>query len=213
MSSVIENEAIEGELRAIEAHWASIETEFGKEYLLQDSYSRADFTRDAATVVVHNAELILKENAVTLAAGKRDAGRTGLRSRFEPLRSALKSKYPAYLPALPQKPGATAGEKVLLKAAQDAHDVWQRIEADPGIDARLKPLTLQGGYTAAQLLQEITNAQAAYVALESSKKSATTTRSARDTAVKAARKRAGQYRNLVLSELPAGHPLQRTLPG
>lgn len=212
MDIVTESEAIEGELRAIGEHWNSIEAQLGRNFLLQGGYGRTNFLQDAAKVAQHNATLIAQENALVIASGKRDSGRTNLRTRFDALRTAITAKFPTYLSALPHKPGATSGEKVLLKAAEDALDVWTRIESDPEIVAALKPLTIQSGYTKTQLGEEISELKAAFVAVENAKRAATETRGARDRDVKAVRGRAIQYRNLVLAELPSDHSLRRTLP-
>jgi hypothetical protein len=212
MNTVNENEVIEKELRLIAEHWQTVETELGRVLLLEGEYARASFLTDTQAVKTHNAALVIKENDVALAGQTREGARTALLAYFTPARTALKAKYPGYLTALPGKPTPTAGETVLLKAGSDLLDLWKRIDSDPAIAASLKPLTVQGNLTQATLSQALSQMQATFGALSVAQKAATAERGARDKAVKAARLRAGQYRNLILSELPADHPLRRTLP-
>jgi hypothetical protein len=196
------------------AHWTEVDAFLSPGAVtLKGGYALADFTADqsaidAAITAVEDADNIRQGSVADINASK-----GGLRGRLAQFRAGVSAQLPGtkYQKMLPVQPPFSLVESKFLRPMDDMASVWTHVNADtiPGFTG---PLLLAGGYALAGFTGDLAGARTNYVAGTSALNGSRSARASRDILLAPARERMRQYRQAVLSMLPAGNALLLTVP-
>ncbi len=196
------------------AHWESVDAQLGGEpMVLPGGVNRRTFFLQKARLTALYQAVEAGDNAA--ATGSADCTRLKgeLLPRLSQLNATIKGLLPdsRYASALVKVPPKTASQGVVVKALQDAIDLWARIEADDAV-LLTKPLTLADGTTKAILESGLDALLTHYDDATSGKQAAKSARSERNAFLKTLDRQLIQYRKTAQARLPRGHALLASLP-
>ncbi len=153
------------------------------------------------------------DNDVQLGQATRDQQREALLARLVQLRQAVEVylKGNPLASTLPRRPNSTANPSVILKALDDAKDVWSRINAAT-IPGFTPPLLLRGGYAIATFGTDLENLRDTYTTLTSSENGQDINRRTRQQLYMAVRAKLIDYRMAIELNFAEGTPIRDSLP-
>jgi len=180
---------------------------------LQGGFTRANFD-SLQTEVSDLIDYVQTDPTLVLAQGDRDDKKAAIRIRMGQFRAAVESQLPGsrYDRALPTLPFINSDESKYVRPFKAMRTLWARINADTGIAGFTPPLLLQGGYTQANFITELTALQAAYDEVTAAEDDLLLHEKQRDNAMAAAYERMKTYRVAVVQRLAPGNPLLETVP-
>jgi hypothetical protein len=196
------------------AHWESVNAQLGGEpMVLPGGVNRRTFFLQKTTLTNLYQAVEAGDNAAATASADTTRLKSDLLPRLSQLNATIKGLLPGsrYAAALIKVPAKTAAQGVVVKALQDALDLWARIEADDAVTFA-KPLTLADGTTKATLQGGLDALLSAYDDATSGKQAARSARSERNAFLKTLDRQLIQYRKTAQARLPRGHSLLTSLP-
>lgn len=198
-------------LREFTEHWTRTNAALGATPLtLSGGYTLANLTADRDSIVSLTTAIVVAENGREVVAADRNAKRVALRERLRQLRAALAGRLAGtvFAVAVPRVPKHTVSESEILRALDDAKEVWTRANASLGAN----PLILSGGYTLASFTTDLAALRAAFAAVTAADQALRMARRQRDLAEVPIKGRLVQYRRAVAGSFPLGHALIESLP-
>ena len=199
------------------AHWTAVNAALApSELTLSGGYTLAGgFVPDRAAVRQSQADVIARENALSIARAVRDELRGRLSGRFKQFRAAVNAFLPetTYLVSIPQKPlpAASAGE--WREACTEVVNLWARIDANvPPVAGFVPPLVLAGGYARAQFEADADEMLDAYEDVADRTMDLRLGKALREEIYDGPRARMVQYRLAVLGTIGEPNALLKTLP-
>lgn len=199
------------------AHWTALNAALApSELALSGGYTLAGgFVPDREAVRQSQADVIARENALSIARAVRDELRGALSGRFKQFRAAVHAFLPEsnYLVSIPKKPLPAASAWEWREACTEVATLWERIDANvPPVAGFVPPLLLAGGYARAQFAADADALQDAYENVADRTTDLRLAKALREEVYEGPRARMVQYRLAVLGTLEGGNALLATLP-
>ncbi|MBB6050698.1 hypothetical protein [Armatimonas rosea] len=195
-------------------HWFAVNAALAPDALtLRGGYDVAALAADRTTFEANAQAVTQSMNRSETAISRRKALRASLRERLRSFRATVLADFAEteFAAALPLIPSMTANDSLWEQTIHDMADLWARLNA-ASLPDFTPPLTLQGGYTHAELVAETAALVAATHDAKEAPQASTTLRKTRDTHLKTVQANLVRYRKAVTARFLQDHALILSLP-
>ncbi len=192
----------------IEKHWIKVNQALEPGQLrLSGAFTIVDFAVLADEFRASFKEVEVRSRARADQSSELSSEKRRLKHRFRQLRLALESLLPetGLAGQMPLTPQISDGSGKWRRAIDEARQVWTKANL-------IQPITLAGGYSLKQFVEETSQLSSAYTSLASHRGTERGERSDRQRLWRQIFDRAKQYRQAVQAQLDLDDPLVKSLP-
>lgn len=198
------------------AHWVAVDAFLSPaQFTLAGGYDVSALQLDRAALAVQLAEVQASLNLRSMASVDRDLKRASLNERVLQFKAGVRALLPGsrYLVSLPLMPYFRSSAGRWREMLDDVLNLWTAIDANsPAVPGFTPPLVLGGGYGLAAFTAEKAALEAALTMVTTLDQNLEQMREMRRALFRPVFEKLKEYRLGVVSGLPPGAPLLRSVP-